>query len=119
MKKAGLREGGGGGAVAAKKGGEGRDRGVVMNECGGEDTCIGTTGAGANNEAVEKIGGNAGPPKVVGGVTVKGGVVGETCSLKYNDIWRLKVEFRGPLSCCTASLFMPTLTHRCNRQARH
>ena len=108
MKKAGLRGGG-----AGKKGGEGRDRGV-MN--GGEDTCI--EGAGANNEAVEKTGGN-GPPKVVGGVTVKGGVVGETCSLKYNDIWRLKVEFRGPLSCCTASLFMPTLTHRCNRQARH
>ena len=109
MKKAGLRGGG-----AGKKGGEGRDRGV-MN--GGEDTCMG--GAGANNEAVEKTGGGNGPPKVVGGVTVKGGVVGETCSLKYNDIWRLKVEFRGPLSCCTASLFMPTLTQRCNRQARH
>ena len=117
MKKAGFRTGGG---QAGKNGGEGRDRGV-MN--GGEDTCI-EGGAGcANNEAVEKIGGqgNGIPPnpKVDGGVTVNGGVVGETCSLKYNDIWRLKVEFRGPLSCCTASLFMPTLTQRCNRQARH
>ena len=41
------------------------------------------------------------------------------CSLKYKDICRLKVEFLGPLSCCTASLFIPTSAHLFNRHARH
>lgn len=34
-------------------------------------------------------------------------------------IWRRSVELRGPRSCWTASLFMPTLTHFRRRQARH
>ena len=41
------------------------------------------------------------------------------CSLKYKDIWRLRVEFLGPLSCWTASLFMPTSAHLFKRHALH
>ena len=62
FKKAGFKGGG-----AGKKGGLGRVRGVI--NCGLD------TGGGANKDAVEKTG-NGG--MVVGGVTVKGGVVGDT-----------------------------------------
>jgi hypothetical protein len=41
------------------------------------------------------------------------------CSLKKSDICLRRVEFLGPRSCCTASLFMPTATQRLRRQARH
>lgn len=34
-------------------------------------------------------------------------------------IWRRNVEFRGPRSFCTASLFMPTRKHFFSRHARH
>ena len=44
---------------------------------------------------------------------------GGEVSLKYSDICRRRVEFLGPLSCWTASLFIPTLTHLLRRQARH
>ena len=72
FKKAGFKGGG-----AGKKGGLGRVRGVsgVMN-CGLD------TGGGANKDAVEKTGKGG---TVVGGVTVKGGVVGDTCSLRFKS----------------------------------
>ena len=41
------------------------------------------------------------------------------CSLKKSDICLLSVEFLGPRSCCTASLFMPTAMQRLRRHARH
>ena len=68
-----------------------------------------SSGSGEAEEAVVAIPGKAAGLEAAAMV----------CSLKKSDIWRRRVEFLGPRSCCTASRFMPTAMQRRRRQARH
>ena len=99
--------------------GRGGDGGCCWNEGCGDEVELGeedpfsgvaevSSGSGEAEEAVEGSAGKA-----------AGLAAAMVCSLKKSDIWRRRVEFLGPRSCCTASRFMPTAMQRRRRQARH
>ena len=111
---------------------EDEDEGIAAEmEDKGLDLGADAAGTGEEQEGASESGGGGGsrgglPPEAGGddreAAAAAVVVVGDTegwCSLKYNDICLLSVEFLGPLSCCTASLFMPTERHRLSLQARH
>ena len=120
-----------GGARSCCMGGDG---GCCWNEGCGDEVEVGeedpfsgvseaSSGSGDAEEAAEVVAAKL-PPGFWPLFPGKAGLVAAVaaamvCSLKKSDIWRRRVEFLGPRSCCTASRFMPTVTQRRRRQARH
>jgi hypothetical protein len=110
--------------MSAKLGmGGGGDSPLVKEDMDGDIEIVGRGGGGGRERDMGE--GSDVPSIELVGVNIGGGLpcccccCELVCSLKYMDICLRRVELRGPLSCWTASLFMPTEAHRFSLQARH
>ena len=111
---------------SAKLGMGGGGESPFVNEDMEGDIDMETVGRGGGGGRERDIGDGRDVPSIeLVGVNIGGGLLccccccELVCSLKYMDICLRRVELRGPLSCWTASLFIPTEAQRFSRQARH